>query len=146
MEQAEVLLLQVHVFFNKQWMFFNSASVLLNFFMNWASNVAQVAFNTNKHHHTETLFASFTIFVAMSRPRSIYVLSMWPIFMLIVIFIMINRLNTDALVLLLIFQKISFYFWMITCMKNANNFQIGKTSASGCCLASAWFFANFSLT
>ena len=67
-------------------------------------------------------------------------------FMLIVIFIIINRMNTDALVLLLIFQKISFYFWMITCMKNAYNVQIGKSSTSRCCLASAWFFPNFRLT
>ena len=58
--------------------FFNSTSVLLNFLMNWASNVAYVLLNTFKHHHTETLI--FTIFVAMSGPRSIYVVSVWSIF------------------------------------------------------------------
>ena len=31
-------------------------------------------------------------------------------------------------------------------MKNVNNFQIAKVRASGCFLAFAWFFANFSLT
>ena len=60
-------------------LFFNSASVLLNFFMNWASNVASVLLNANKHHHSETLFL-FTIFVFISRPRYIYVVSMWSIF------------------------------------------------------------------
>ena len=44
----------------------------------------------------------------------------------IFIFIMINRLNTDTLVVLLIFQNMSYYFWMITQMKNVNNFQIAK--------------------
>ena len=48
----------------------------------------------------------------------------------IFIFIMINRMNTDVLVLLLIFQNTTYYFWMITL-------------ASGCCLASAWFFCKF---
>ena len=37
-------------------------------------------------------------------------------FIFIFIFIMINRTNTDTLV----------HFWMITWMKNVNNFQIGK--------------------
>ena len=30
-------------------------------------------------------------------------------------------------------------------MKNVNNIQTVKNSASGCCLAFAWFFVNFSL-
>ena len=45
----------------------------------------------------------------------------------IFIFIMINRMNTDTLVLLLIFQThLSYYFWMMTWMKNVNSFQIAK--------------------
>ena len=48
----------------------------LFFFMNWASNVAYMLPNTFKHDQTETLFI-FTIFVPRSRPRSIYVVSMW---------------------------------------------------------------------
>ena len=39
------------------------------------STQRQVLLNTNKHHHTETLFI-FTIFVPMPRPRSIYAISM----------------------------------------------------------------------
>ena len=35
-------------------------------------------------------------------------------------------MNTDTLVVLLIFQNISYYFWMITLMKNVNNFQMAK--------------------
>ena len=41
-------------------------------------------------------------------------------------------MNTDTLVLLLIFLIImSGYFWMITSMKNVNNFQIAKVQPQG---------------
>ena len=40
-------------------------------------------------------------------------------------------MNTDTLVLLLIFQNTSYYFWMITWMKNVNNFQIAKVQSHG---------------
>ena len=36
--------------------FFNSVSMLLNFFVNWASNVASVLLNTCNHRYTETHF------------------------------------------------------------------------------------------
>ena len=49
----------------------------------------------------------------------------------IFIFIMINRMNTDTLVLLLIFQNMSYYFWMITWIKNVNNFEIGTVQPHG---------------
>ena len=67
-------------FFYKQPFFFNSASVLLNFYMNWATNVTYLLLNTYNHYHTEARFI-ITIFVSMSRPRSIYVVSMWSIFL-----------------------------------------------------------------
>ena len=35
-------------------------------------------------------------------------------------------MNADTLVLLLIFYNMSCYFWMITLMKNVNNFQVAK--------------------
>ena len=45
---------------------------------------------------------------------------------------MINRMNTDALVLLLIFSEYVLYdFWMITWVKNVNNFQIAKIQPPG---------------
>ena len=53
-------------------------SVLANFFMNWASNVAYVLLNTYEHRYTE-IFLIFTIFLSMARSRSIYVVSMWSI-------------------------------------------------------------------
>ena len=59
--------------------FFNSVSMLLNFFINWASEFARVLPNTYKPNHNETLFI-FTVFVSMSRSRSIYVISVWRIF------------------------------------------------------------------
>ena len=38
-------------------------------------------------------------------------------------------MNTDILVLLPIFENISYYFWMITWKKNATNFQIAKVQS-----------------
>ena len=52
-------------------------------------------------------------------------------FIFIFIFIMINRMNADTLVLLLIFQNMPYYFWMITRMKNGNNFQIATVQPQG---------------
>ena len=49
-------------------------------------------------------------------------------FLFVFIFIMINRTNADAFVLLLIVQNMSYYFWMRTWMRNANNFQQQKFS------------------
>ena len=43
-------------FFIISTLFFNLASVLLNFFMNWTSTVAYVLLNTHKHHHVNTPF------------------------------------------------------------------------------------------
>ena len=40
-------------------------------------------------------------------------------------------MNTDTPVLLLIFQNMSYYFWMIMFMKNVNNFQIAKVQPQG---------------
>ena len=89
------LLVQRHLSFNMVWLldpsalneymlfykqrFFNSASVLLTFLINWASNVAYVLLNTYKHHYTKTILL-FTLFVSMSRRRPVYILSMWSIF------------------------------------------------------------------
>ena len=52
-------------------------------------------------------------------------------FIFIFIFIVVNRMNVDTLVLLLIFQKITYYFWMIMWMKNVNNFQVAKVEPEG---------------
>ena len=62
-------------FLNKQHFFSDSASILLNFFMHRASNVASVLINTKRHHYNETDYI-FSIFLSMSRPRSIYVVSL----------------------------------------------------------------------
>ena len=35
-------------------------------------------------------------------------------------------MNTDTLVLLLTFSNMSYYFWMITWIKNVYNFQVAK--------------------
>ena len=108
----------------------------------------------SKYLHNETLF-SFTLFVSMSRPRSIYVVSMWSIFHF--------HLSFHLLF-------ISFSLWLIlqfqecrhTCVfayvldyvliflddnvdKECKLLSSNKSSASGCCLAFAWIFVSFSL-
>ena len=40
-------------------------------------------------------------------------------------------MNTDTLALLLIFENMSYYFWMTTWMKNVNSFQIAKVQPQG---------------
>ena len=52
-------------------------------------------------------------------------------------------MNTDILVLLRIFQNMSYYFWMITWMKNANNFQIPKVQPQGVAQNLLNFFCQF---
>ena len=83
--------------------------------------------------------------------RSIYIVSTWYNFYLrlhfhyenedAVFIIYYIKTKTDTLAFLDIFKTICHYFWMITWIKNLNNFQ---TANSWCCSAFAWFFANFS--
>ena len=40
-------------------------------------------------------------------------------------------MNTDIHIFLLIFQNMPYVFWMITWMKNVNNFQIAKVQPQG---------------
>ena len=70
--------IKIHTFFCQQ-RFFNSPSGLFNFLMNWASNITQVLPNTYKHHHPETVHI-INVFMSVSTPKSIYVVSMWSIF------------------------------------------------------------------
>ena len=63
-------------------------------------------------------------------------------FIFIFIFIMVNRMNADTLVLLLIFQNMSYYFYMITWMRNMNYFQQLKFSLRAL-LSICLFFCHF---
>ena len=51
--------------------FFNLASLLLNFFMNWASNVALVLLNTYKYHFNETPFIFRLLDLSNPRPPTL---------------------------------------------------------------------------
>ena len=64
---------KVTLFFNRP--FFNSASVMPNFLMNRASNVANLLLNIYSHHLPK-LLSVFSIFVSFS----IWSLSIWSIF------------------------------------------------------------------
>ena len=68
------------MFYNKH-IFFNLASVFLNFLINWTSSVGCVLLNTYKHHHNEARFMFISICEPMSRCRSIYVVFMWFVFL-----------------------------------------------------------------
>ena len=121
--------LEIHAFFNKQRFFQLGAffnSVLLNFFMNWDSNVAQKLLNTYKHHHTETLF--YLLYLCPCLDLGLFLPYLRDLFFIFVlIFIMINCvilwINTHLLFCLFV-ENMSYYFWKITCMKDANNCQI----------------------
>ena len=65
-------------------------------------------------------------------------------FIFIFIFIMINRMNANTLVILLIFQNMSYYFLDHYVMRNVNNFQIAKVQSQGflsICLTFCQFFS-----
>ena len=47
---------RIHALFHKQGIFFSWASVLLNFLMNWTSNIAYVLLIICRDHLTETLY------------------------------------------------------------------------------------------
>ena len=53
-----------------------------------------------------------------------------PVFIFVLIFIAVNRMSC-SIVLLLIFQNMSYYFWMITWMKNVNSFKIAGVQPLG---------------
>ena len=114
----------------KQRFFFNSALVLLTFFMNRASNVAQVLFNIYKHQHTETLCNLLYLCPCLELDLFMsYICDLF--FIYIFIFIIITCMDTEALVILLIFKNMSYNFWVITWMRNVNNFQIVKVQSQG---------------
>ena len=142
---------------------FNPSSVMINVFLNWATNVSKVLLNTYKHYHHDKTFSIFTISVFMSRSRSIYVVSIWSIYLcdifivvsidlfLIFIFILINRIFHECrhacpfaffveyvleYVLLFLDDKLD---------EEYEEFPNSNIPASGCCLAFVEFFASFSL-
>ena len=40
-------------------------------------------------------------------------------------------MKTDTVIFLLIFQNMSYYFWIITWIKNVSNFQTAKVQSQG---------------
>ena len=60
--------------FFKASLFFNSASLLINFFMNSVSDVVYVLLIAHNHHHTEK-HSIFSLFLTMSWPSSISFMS-----------------------------------------------------------------------
>ena len=128
--------LNEYMLFYKQ-RFFNSASVLLTFLINWASNVAYVWLNTYKHHHPKT-FLIFTLFVSMSRRRPVYILSVWSIFNLYLYFYR----HTSSFIY---FLEYVLLFFDDNVDEECKQFSNSRSLAIGCCLTFAWFFGNFRL-
>ena len=84
----------------KYTLFFNSVSVLLNFFMNWASIVAWVLLNT--YNHIILRHFTFGIFLTISRPGSIMSYLCDLFFILSLIFIIIYHI---------ILKQMYLFFW-----------------------------------
>ena len=76
----------------------------------------------------------------MSRPGSIFAASMWVFFHFHPHFHYdewCKFMNKYTLAFSVIFWNMSYYFWIITWMKNVNNCQISKIQPQGVCLAFA---------
>ena len=104
----------IHVFM-KATLFFSSLSVLFNFLINWASNVASLLLNTCRHHLIETFFMS-SIFISMSMSTSGYICFWyrWSIFHYRFHFHCNwshNLIKLDTLVITQIFWNMSYYFF-----------------------------------
>ena len=103
--------------------------------------------NICNNHYTEAHFI-FSIFVSMSRSRSIYAVYIYDLFFIFsLIFIVINHITSFK-------QTHLFFVHFLECLllllddnvdEENKLFSNSKSSASGCCLAFASFFANFSL-
>ena len=74
--------------------FFNSASVLLNFFVNWATNVTWVLLDTYNHYYTEAYFMC-SIFVPMFIGLGLLMSYLCDLFLISsLIFIFINHITS----------------------------------------------------
>ena len=105
--------------------FFNSASVLLNF--PWID--LQMLLRCCLIHLSIIILWQFLylLYLYISLDLRLFMSYLCALFFIFIfIFIMINRMNTDALVLLFIFENVFYFNWMITWIKNANNFEITK--------------------
>ena len=118
---------------------FNLTLWLLNFFMNWASNVAQVLLNTCNHQYIETHFI-FSIFFTMSRPRPIFYFCDI-LYILSLIFVVVNHITSLEQTHLYFVHFVEYLLLFLDDNVDKNS----ENSASGCCLPFAKFFANFSL-
>lgn len=85
--------------FYKKLLFFKSATVLLKSSLNLLQSQNLVLLRKCKYHHNETLFIC-SIFASMSRPRSVFIASMWSISHIHEHFRhqLYNLMNTDTLV------------------------------------------------
>ena len=77
-------------------------------------------------HKRIIILRHFLLYLCLSLDLGLFMSYLCDLFFL---FIMINRIISliqTHLFFCLFFQNMSYYFWMITWMKNVNNFQIGK--------------------
>ena len=97
--------------------------------------------NKCNHLYFEIHFI-FITFISMSRSKSIYVVSMWSIFISRLFFITINHITSFK-------QRYLFFVYFLEYLQpflHDNVFASNiKSSVSGCWLAFAWFFASSSL-
>ena len=120
--------------------------MLLNFFMNSASDVAYLLLTAHNHNHTEAYFG-FTKFVIMSWRISITVVSMWSFFHYnpnFYYYESYNLIKTNTLVFI-------YFQWHLklvlddTMDEESKKISKSESLPTGCCLAFARFLASFSL-
>ena len=128
---AQHLIQYICTLFYKQRFFSNEPQCSLTF--SWI----ELQLLVRNHHHTVThfIFNIFvSIFVSMSRPRSIYVGYIWSIFHFQSYFLAIQSSNNKHYNRHTCFGAFLwniYYLWMITWMNKANNFQIANVQPQG---------------
>ena len=82
-----------------------------------------------KRHHTKTLL--YLLYLCICLDLGLFMSNLSDLFFIFtLIFIMINRMNTDTCSFDYFVEYVH-YFWMITWIKNVNNFQIAKVQSQG---------------
>ena len=109
--------------------FFNSASLMLNFFMNWASNLLRFCLI----HITVIVLRHilYLVYLCSCLGPGLFKSHLYFIFTLM--FSVINYVTSfkQTYLFFVHFWNKSHYFWMITWMRKANNFQTVKVQPQG---------------
>ena len=99
--------------------------------------------HTYKHNHTETIL-TFSICLDLG----LFMSCLCDLFFIFIIIFTMIKYIIYTHIFFFFFYNMSYYFWMITWMKNVNNSKSSTSEcclATECCLALALFFGTFNL-